>query len=403
MINTLQHHMSIVPSRDEKSRQEFVSSLRGHILVNMATSMQHRYTDIVSPKFQITHGRLPKSGGEVHQEMKSDLYFKFYSSIRYNAQEMVWRSVIPMVDRNLDDMVSQAAGLRADQSAVQGSLTLQPDLPIPKNVSKVDVHLAPGSYHSEYVADDIAAGAIYDNGLSIFSANLMGQNLDDIGGSMANYIRLKYPDFHPEKILDCGCTIGHNSAPWAKIFPQSEVHAIDVSAPALRYGSARAQSQAVPIHFKQMNATCLAYDDNSFDVVFTSMFLHELPLKDIQAFFKEAYRVLKPGGLLLNMELPPNDQMAAYDSFYLDWDCFYNNEPFYKTFRDQSYPKLCTDAGFHKDNFLQLTTPQYGYMSEAEFITSIQQDSQIDDKTGRLTEGIQWFGFGAWKGENING
>ncbi|MFT7286519.1 MAG: hypothetical protein ACI87W_000625 [Halieaceae bacterium] len=36
-----------------------------------------------------------------------------------------------------------------------------------------------------------------------------------------------------------------------------------------------------------MNATSMKFEDNTFDVVFSSMFLHELPLKDIRAFFAE--------------------------------------------------------------------------------------------------------------------
>lgn len=397
MIKSLLHDLSVSPSRDEKSRQEFVSSLRGHILVNMATSMNRRYEEKVAPKFIKDNGRPPKDGPEVHKAMKSDTYFKFYSSVRYNAQEMVWRSVIPAVERDLDSLIGKAAALRSDTSTTKGSLSLDPSLEIPRSVSEVDVHLAPGSYHSEYADDDVAAGAVYDNGLNVFASNMMGRNLDDIGETMSNYIRLKFPDFKPKKILDCGCTIGHNSAAWADTFPAAEVHAIDVSAPLLRYGSARAQAQGSAVHFKQMNATDLKYEDNSFDVVFSSMFLHELPLKDIHAFFKEAYRVLKPGGLLLNMELPPNDQMAPYDSFYLDWDCYYNQEPFYKCFRDQSYPQLCVDAGFDPDKAVQLVMPQYGYMEESDFITAINADATFDDKTGRLTAGIQWFGFGAWK------
>jgi hypothetical protein len=99
------------------------------------------------------------------------------------------------------------------------------------------------------------------------------------------------------------------------------------------------------------------------------------------------------------MELPPNDQMEPYDSFYLDWDCFYNNEPFYKTFRDQDYNQLCINAGFDEKDFIQLTTPQFGYMTQAEFSSSIASQSKFSDKTGRLTQGIEWFGFGAWKGK----
>ena len=329
--------------------------------------------------------------------MKSDLYFKFYSSVRFNAQEMVWRSVIPAIERNLDGLIEQAKELKDETGEVAGTVTLNDGVEIPRSVSAVDVHLAPGSYHTEYAPDDVAAGAIYDNGLNIFASNMMGGNLDDIGESMSNYVRIKYPDFHPEKILDCGCTIGHNSAAWAKTYPDAEVHAIDVSAPLLRYGNARAQSQGVAVQFEQMNATVLDFDDESFDVVFSSMFLHELPLKDIHRFMAEAFRVLKPGGLLLNMELPPNDQMQPYDSFYLDWDSYYNQEPFYKCFRDQNYEELCTRAGFEKDQCVQFVMPQFTYMDEADFEASISASGDIDDKVGRLTAGINWFGFGAWK------
>jgi ubiquinone/menaquinone biosynthesis C-methylase UbiE len=397
MIQDLLHGMTVEPTRDESARQEFVSCLRGYILVDMATTMNRRYEEKVAPHFESEHKRLPDNGPEVHRAMKSDVYFKFYSSIRYNAQEMVWRSVIPAVERSLDGLIGEAKTLSDDAGKASGSIKLDSKVEIPRNVSAVDVHLAPGCYHTEYAPDDVAAGAIYDNGLNIFAANMMGGNLDDIGESMSNYVRLKYPDFHPTKILDCGCTIGHNSAAWAKTYPDAEVGAIDVSAPLLRYGNARAQSQGVAVQFEQMNATVLEFEDESFDVVFSSMFLHELPLKDIHAFMAEAFRVLKPGGLFLNMELPPNDQMQAYDSFYLDWDSYYNQEPFYKCFRDQNYEELCTRAGFEQNNCVQFVMPQFTYMDEADFEAAIGASGEIDDKVGRLTAGINWFGFGAWK------
>ncbi|MEM7612578.1 MAG: class I SAM-dependent methyltransferase [Pseudomonadota bacterium] len=395
MINDLTHDMSIASTRDERARKSFVATLRGHVLVTMADAMHQQYHNEIAPAFEREHGRAPADGPEVHKLMKEQDYFKFYSSIRYNAQEMVWRSVIPTVERNLEDLATRAKEM--SDKEVGGTLTLDPDMQVPKNVTKLDVHLAPGCYHSEFVADDVATGAVYDQGLNVFAANMMGEDLCDIGDSMSNYARLRHPELKPQRILDMGCTVGHNTLPWAKNFPDAEVHAIDVAAPALRYAHARAQALGVPVHYRQMNATSMDYPDNHFDIVFSSMFLHELPLKDIRAALAEAYRVLKPGGMLLTMELPPNDQSAAYDSFYLDWDCYYNQEPFYKAFRDQHYLDLTTKAGFAPDTYFDTVMPSWGNTTEQDFTDVIHAEGKFNDKTGRLTDGICWYGFGAWK------
>jgi hypothetical protein len=64
------------------------------------------------------------------------------------------------------------------------------------------VHLSPGSFHSEYQADDVSPCAIYDNSINVFAFNQMGRDIDDIGHSFANYVRLAWPDFRPQRILD---------------------------------------------------------------------------------------------------------------------------------------------------------------------------------------------------------
>ena len=182
------------------------------------------------------------------------------------------------------------------------------------------------------------------------------------------------------------------------IYPEAEVNGIDVSAPLMRYAAARAASMDVDVRFAQMNATELQYPDAQFDVVFSSMFLHELPLRDIRAYLAEAWRVLKPGGLLLTMELPPNENMGAYEQFYLDWDCYYNAEPFYKPFRDQHYPQLVEQAGFDPKQFFEFQAPRYTYMPEEQFAKEINSNNAAwDDHTGTLTDGLRWYGFGCWK------
>lgn len=396
MPQPLLHELYTPGDRRQVAKQDFVSGLRGFILNDMANGMKERYETVVEPSVKRKSGTVPGDGPAVHKALKDDLYFKFYSSMRYNAQEMVWRSVQRPISENLETLLSSASKLQQKAKEIGGTLTIDPNLQIPKNVSEIDVHLSPGAYHEEYCESDVSAGAIYDHGLNVFSFGMMGANLDDIGHSMANYIRVKFPDFKPKDILDMGCTIGHNSCAWAETYPTAKLTGIDVAAPSLRYAHARATAQGVAAHFHQMNATEMSFEDDSFDVVFSSMFLHELSRKDIVKALSEARRVLRPGGLLLNMELPPNSEMTPYDSFYLDWDAYYNNEPYYKKFRDQKVEDLLLEAGFDKDKNISLITPQYTYMDDADYVSALNNDDAFGENTGRLASGVQWFGFGSW-------
>lgn len=391
MTFQLAHELKIPFSRDQEARQDFISALRGYILNDMAANMKARYERDVAPSFARKHGHAPATQDDVHDAMRADASFKFYSAIRVNAQEMVWRSVIPAVAENLPTLDAKIDTLSGKAG---GSLTLNRSLLAPKNVADLDVHLMPGGYAADQTA---AAGAIYDNGLAVFSAGFMGAQFDDIGLSMANFVRVRFPDFAPRRILDAGCTIGHNTLAWARTYPEAEIHGIDVAASTLRYAHGRAESLGLPVHFAQMNATALDFPDNSFDVVFNSMFLHELPLKDLRAFFKEAYRVLRPGGLVITMELPPNQALEPYDQFYLDWDCYYNREPYYRAYRDQSPAELVAAGAFSKDAFFEFTVPQYSYMTPEEFARTLNSERRIDGNTGRLSAALEWYGFAAWK------
>ena len=394
MPQPLKHSLYVKGTTEQQSKQDFVSGLRGFLLNDMAANMKECFESEVQPQMIRDQKKL-ETGEDVHDAIKSKNVFKFYSSMRYNAQEMVWRNALRAIHESKNELDSRINAIKNEQSA--SKLHLDPSLAIPKNVSSVDVHLAPGSYYREDGSANWVGGALYDHGLNIFSFGMMGSNLDDIGQSMAQYIRKKFPDFAPKTILDLGCTIGHNTCAWKITYPEAEVEGIDVAPACLRYGNARALDQGVDVNFKQMDASALSLENESVDVVFSSMFLHELSVKNIKRVLAEAYRVLRPGGLMLHMELPPNDSLEPYDAFYLDWDAYYNNEPFYKAFRDQDFTQLRIDAGFQKDKLIDFITPQYTYMDSETYTKAIEVDADFDENTGRLAEGIQWFGFGAWK------
>jgi ubiquinone/menaquinone biosynthesis C-methylase UbiE len=394
MTLALNHAMNPAKTPDEEARGRFVSGIRSLILNDLAGDLKTAYDKRAAPAFRKREGRDPADSREAHLALRGDPAFNIYSAMRVQAQKMVWASVGESVAREGDKLAAEAAKV-ADQP---GSVTLDPALAVPRNVSAIDVHLMPGSYVRG--ADSLEAGAIYDRGLAVFSMGLMGANLDDIGLSMAKYVALRYPDFAPQRILDTGCTIGHNTLPWKQTYPTAEVVAIDAAPGPLVYGSARAKMQGQKVHFKQMCADSLAFPDASFDMVWSSMFLHELSKKTRAAAFAEAYRVLKPGGLLLHMELPPNAEMSAFDGFYLDWDSYYNEEPFYKGYRDENPPELCSRAGFAVEDYFQFVVPSigiYGEQAIAQMVASDAAEAVGQATTGRLAEGVMWFGYGAWK------
>lgn len=386
------HGMAVSLTQHDRSRRAFVASLRSHVLQRMAGDLRQHFEDSVGPDHEKSGATL-ESPEAIHEALKPELPFKAYSSVRTAAQEMVFDVVSDAVDRELESLNEKAA-----QSENIGRLTLNPTLPLPKSVTGIDVHLSPGAYHEERADNDASAGAVYDNSIDVFAFGQFGKRHNDIGATLSNYLRLKFPEFAPSTILDCGCTIGHNTLPWAETYPDAQVTAIDVAAPVLRYAHARAESMGVPVDFRQMNATAMDFEDEQFDVVFSSMFMHELPLKHIHQYLKEAFRVLKPGGVLWQMELPPMNAMPLYENFYMNWDTYYNNEPYYGTFRKQDYRQLLIDAGFAADDFIEATMPRYTFIGEAAFEESINSDNTFDTLTGRMDpKGTRWYGFGAWK------
>ncbi len=336
------------------------------------------------------------SSRAIHAAMRKRDSFRFYSALRTTSQDLLYQTVQPGIERTASTINAQvrehARGKRI------GSLSLDSTLAIPRSVSAIDIHLMPGSYHTEYEADDATMGLVYDQRLRISTFGLFGPDLGDIGRSISRYIAATMPDLSVRRVLDLGCTVGHNTLPWKETYPKASVFGIDVAAPCLRFAHARARSMGVALNFQQMNARELRFPDGSFDIVFSSMFLHEIPKKEIGVILREAYRVLRPGGLMLHMELPPDDQLSAWDSFYLDWDGHYNNEPFYRAFRAAKLPTLVAAAGFSSHNYLQAVVPSWNAMDETHWRQTIATTQLVDsDKTGRLTTGVRWFFFGARK------
>lgn len=348
----------LAPTHDEYARQRAVAVIHSHAMLNLRFDVREVYERKMKPKLARDLGREPE-GRDIAGAIKDDDFYRFYSAIRYNAQEMGPLARQPAVERALPGMI-EVAREAARARPAGGTLRLNPDLPIPRYVSELDVHLAPGCYHSEYAADDVAQGVLLGRGLSTNSGTgriTKGRNFGGIGESIAYWVPRRFPGFAPARVLDMGTQSGANLVAYPKAFPGCEAHGIDVAAPGLRYGHAKAEYEGVPIHFSQQNAEATDFPDGHFDLIVSSFFLHEVPLVSTRAILAEAHRLLAPGGVLAFMELPPHKSCDAFLNFAYDWDTRHNNEPFYATFRAQDPTELLTGAGFPGDGVFEVTIP----------------------------------------------
>jgi SAM-dependent methyltransferase len=387
------------PTADERARQQFVSQLRRHIMVEMAGSLRSVYERQVEPSLLARGKRAPRNALEVRRAMLPNTYFRAWSALRYTAQEMTWSSVRPQIERDLPALIAAARSppkAPAARSAARrrGSLRLNPKLAIPKDMQQLDIHLMPGGFHSEFVADDLAAGAMYHHGTAVFAGGFaLRARGGGVAKSIAHYLKARDPGFKPRRMLDLGCTVGGNLLPYLEVFPDCEAYGIDVCAPVLRYAHARAESLGVPVHYSQQNAEQTDFPAASFDIVCSSFFLHEHSIGVTRRVFKEARRILRPGGIMVHMELPPDSQTSPYYSFYLNWDAYYNNEPHYAAFRDLDLRKEVLRAGFKARDYFQIRIPNHGTVDDAEF-AAVARGERAAPAHGN---GASWFIFGALK------
>jgi SAM-dependent methyltransferase len=384
------------PTHNEIARQRYVSALRKFVLFDIQGQMQRDYEDNVKPAYAKAKGHAPRTGEEIEAAMDKRLSYRVYSALRYDAQEMVWHSVQEPVERVLPDMIALAKRAAAENPA-GGSLRLNPNLEIPRYVSALDVHLIPGCFHTEYTADDVAQGAVVSFGGMVF-AGAMGWrqgfkgSYGAVGESVSYYLKQKYPDFKPRRILDMGTSSGKNLLPYADTFPGTELYGIDVGAPLLRYGHAKAEAVGVPIHFSQQNAEATDFPDGYFDLIVSSFFFHEVPVKSTRAILKECHRLLAKGGMMAHMELPPRKSCDPYLNFYWDWDTLNNNEPAYSAFRASDPTVLCSEAGFAKDTCFEITVPNRATFGDANFAKFLKGEMAAP------RHGVGgWFIFGATK------
>lgn len=117
---------------------------------------------------------------------------------------------------------------------------------------------------------------------------LSGKSVLDVGAGEATYTRMLAETYGPRLVVAC------------ELFPE-------------RMLPAALDNRAGNLDFVAGNCLSLPFADHSFDVVFESLVLSQIP--DLDKAIDEIHRVLKPGGYLIGIEPNPSNLVVLYRFF----------------------------------------------------------------------------------------
>jgi SAM-dependent methyltransferase len=347
------HPMLVKAAHDDLARELFNRSFTLYLEAEARPRLRGLYERNVEPALAARFGRPPKRR-EIAEAMRSVAPNRWWYALRTRSQKNSYEVAAAVVEQQMPELQARAVRYGA---AAGGSLRLDPALTVPNYIAARDVHLLEGGYHTERRPDDLAAGAVFDRQMTINRMGTQGRLNDDPGVTLAAWTKERYPGLAPRRILELGCTVGHNLLPFKQTYPEAEVHGIDVAAPCLRYAHARAAALGIPVHFSQQNAERTDFADGSFDIVFSRILLHETSRSALPRIFAECHRLLRKGGLMFHSDAPQFDELDPYVASLRDWDITCNNEPFMDTCYELPLEELYAAAGFARAETFRAKVP----------------------------------------------
>ncbi len=329
------HPMLPDATHDETAEQMFVRDFK----VYLGEQIEPHYRKVSA---QLDPGAQSNSQVEtVYEGLLAEPSFRSWASLRRTSQEMLWSAVGDSVARQSDSLAAKAT-----IAEPLGSVTLNPDFVVPPYLADRDVHLMPGGYALD--DNSVDQGAIMDQGGAVYMLGRNGGQMNDVRGhTMVSHLFARFPGVEPKRILELGCGIGASAVPVAQAFPDAEIHAVDVGASMLRYAHARSEHLGVAIHYAQDDAEHTRFEEGSFDLVFTCVLMHETSEAAMSRIIAESYRVLKPGGIAIHLEVPQRySEMDLWGKIRGQIEMDYNNEPAWKAAISVNFDTLMQVAGF---------------------------------------------------------
>ena len=154
--------------------------------------------------------------------------------------------------------------------------------------------------------------------------------------------------------LDIACGTGRFLGQLHETVPDVRLYGLDLSPSYLEH--AREQlAHIADLALVAENAEAMPFADGTFDTVSSVFLFHELPSDARRNVLAEAFRVLRPGGLLAILDSAQLDDAGELAFFLANFPRLYH-EPYFKGYLSDPLPALVTAAGFElvadRDHFV---------------------------------------------------
>jgi len=145
--------------------------------------------------------------------------------------------------------------------------------------------------------DAASCGEVYAEGVTI---EQRFRNHADERYRLEPYIRsfARFEEGFGQDVLEIGVGMGADHLEWAKSGPR-RLAGVDLTPRAVAWTSQRLVTYGFAPELSEGDAELLPFPDDSFDIVYSWGVLHHSP--DTPQAFREAHRVLRPGGTLRAM------------------------------------------------------------------------------------------------------
>ena len=314
-------------SRPFDAFQDFVLECKMNWTTQLFPALRSEYQ-------HATAARTPASSAEVRALMQDNTLAQYFGWFERHLQRMKYSGQHGLAPHFRAEHAQIAAELQA--GAESDLVELDPAFEQPAYYTAVDIHQHPGGVWSDEVA-----GYAYERGARS-TTPLLGRDAD-LHHRFTREVMSRATG--ARRVVDMGCGFGKSTQPFYTMHRAVDVTGVELSAPCLKLAARTASAeQARNVRFRQADAAETGLEGGAYDVVTSTMLLHEMPPPHIERTLQEAHRLLAPGGLSIHLDfLTDADPFRRYIH---EGHSQRNNEPFMPPLNDMDLAGAHRRAGF---------------------------------------------------------